>query len=183
MKVLVDLDGVVADLHAKWYAVWNAETGDDLTTDKVVTWDTHRYTNPRDPKHLYEIICRPGFFDDLAPLPGAVSGVLALAEEHRIEFCTATPCADAARAKIDWVGRYFPELGPPQNIVTLTHDKAAVAGDLLIDDSPKNLIAWTETGRPAIGIDWPWNRTTPCWRAKSWAEVLWWAETMKSGRR
>lgn len=160
MRILIDMDDIVVDLQTEWYRVYNEESGDDLTPEKVVDWDTSKFIKD-EPEFLYSIFSRPGFFDGLQPLPGAIEGVTALAAlGHEIRFCSASPSPDASRAKMEWVDRHFARLGwRGHKMVILCHEKDWIEADVLIDDKPATLIAWGERwdGRE-ITIEYPYNR-------------------------
>jgi 5'(3')-deoxyribonucleotidase len=160
MRILVDMDDIVVDLQTAWYAAFNAESGDDLSPEKVVDWDTGKFITRSSTAHLYGFFSRDGFFDALEPLPGAIEGVTALAEQgHEIRFCSASPSPDASRAKMEWVSRHFAHLGwKGHKMVILTHEKHWIDADVLIDDKPETLHAWTER---AITIEYPYNRGIP----------------------
>lgn len=157
MRVLIDMDAIVVDMNTPWYETFNRETGDDLSHEKVVDWDCGKFITKSTPGHLYGILTRPGFYDDMKPLPGAIAGVSMLAElGHEIRFCSASPGPDASRAKMEWVDRHFAHRGwRGHKVVILTHDKHWVDANVLIDDSPSNLRAWQER---AIAIEYPYNR-------------------------
>jgi 5'(3')-deoxyribonucleotidase len=167
MRILIDMDAIVVDMNTRWYETFNRESGDDLTPEKVVDWDTGKFITKSTPRHLYGILTRPGFYDDLDPLPGAIDGVNTLAYGlHEIRFCSASPSPDASRAKMEWVDRHFAHLGwCGHKMVILTHEKHWIDADVLIDDSPSNLRNWIGDRVPslpgdrrAITIEYPYNR-------------------------
>lgn len=182
MRILIDLDGVVADLHAKWIRVYNDEWGDDLTKARaLLTYDLHEHVRPECDRKIYELITRPSFFDDLEPVPGAVEAVRALGDRHEVLICSAPACADSARAKIEWVARV---LGLSRKQVILTHRKELVEADVLIDDSPENLLAFRPGGRVAFGYPynahlkgqvayWAADYSQPEW---AWAGIVEWIQ-------
>lgn len=160
MRILIDMDSIAVDLCSRWFDTHNLETGDALEMSKVLSWDTHEFITRGDAESLYGILTRPGFYDFLPPLPGAIEGITALAAAgHSVRFCTATPGADAARAKMQWVDRHFRHLGwRGHKHVIMTHEKSWVRADALIDDSPANLMKFPgET----VAIEYPYNRDVP----------------------
>lgn len=174
MRILIDMDSVVVDLCSKWFSTYNEEAGDDLRMENVASWDTHLYIKG-DPKHLYGILCRPGFYDSLPPLDGAVDAVTELAKAgHEIRFCTATPSADAARSKMEWVDREFAHLNwRGHKHVILTHEKHWIDANILIDDSPHNLEAFTRSSGfgSALAIAYPYNESFDGFRAHDWRDT------------
>lgn len=167
MRILFDLDGVLADLHTKWLDTYNREWDDDLTVEQLSSYEMHLHVKCH--KQVYEIIKRPGFFDDVAPFPEAVAAFRALQlAGHAVRVCSAPAGADSARAKIEWCAR---ELGIHDRHVHLNSEKHWVDADVIIDDSPHVLRQrwprtrrWTYGGRVVdasvqkICMGYPYNR-------------------------
>lgn len=179
MRILIDLDGVVADLHEKWLRVYNEEWDDSLTKADITSYDMHEVVKPACDTRIYEIITRLGFYDDLEPIPGAVEAVRLLAERHEVLVCSAPAGADSARAKLEWCERV---LGMSRKSVVLTHRKELINADVLIDDDPSNLLAFHPSGRVAVG--YPYNQfirhRVDFWAAdysqteQAWASIVAW---------
>ena len=83
------------------------------------------------------IVNSPHFFYNLPPKDGAIKALKEiLASNIRVLICSAPLLSSTycAQEKLDWVRRH---LGPQWvERVTITHNKAGVRGDLLIDDNP-----------------------------------------------
>lgn len=153
MRILVDLDGIVVDLLGPWIREYNALYGDNLTLDQVDSWHLDECVKCTK-EEMLAIIQRPGYFDSLPPLPGAVAGVRALiAMGHDVKIATAPCGADSARAKLAWIERYFPGTGS-----FLCNDKHWIKADLIIDDKPETLEAFN--GFTAT-IEYPYNSHLP----------------------
>jgi 5'(3')-deoxyribonucleotidase len=45
-----------------------------------------------------------------------------------------------------------------------------ICGDLLFDDAPHNLTAFSKTGRLAVAMDYPYNQDVNVPRVQSWLE-------------
>ena len=74
MRIGVDFDGVLYDIHTPWIAAYNAAYDDDLTLDRVTIWDFHRLTKPACGDKLYALRT-PDLYEGLEPIVGAVLGV------------------------------------------------------------------------------------------------------------
>lgn len=156
LTILCDMDGIVVNLHKKWYDTYNERYGDDLTQDKVVEWDTHKFA-----KHgtlVYEVLKEPGFFREVDPIPGALEALAKFKEVgHRVVLVTAAT-RYGATDKLLWLEKYAPWFDQKQ--VLIGYPKELVKGDVLIDDGPHNLLgnakAWPDTKR--ISIAYPYNR-------------------------
>ena len=154
MKILIDMDGIVADLLGKWLRVYNEEHGTDLHRDHVHVFDM----NEAFPGHskLVSIIFRDGFFDDLEVIPGSQEGVEKLREAgHTIRFATSVCSEDSARAKLVWLKKHF---DVSSKHVHLCEEKWEISGHVLIDDKPETIVRWRETERLALGLEYPYNR-------------------------
>lgn len=175
--VCFDLDGVVADLVSKWLAHYNRDWADNLTPADITAWEWDRFVKPECGKRIYHYLSRPGFFADLAPLPGAIDGLRQLHERAEIVVLSASP-QNALRDKWRWVEKHVPFL-KRRNII-LTYRKDLVRADVHIDDAPKNLTRFA--GIRAL-FDYPYNRDFhAAWRVDGWQEFApWFAEVLATG--
>lgn len=136
-RILVDLDGICADLISKWLGTYNMEYRDTLLPADITGWHVSAFVKPEAKKAIRRMIRRPGFFDDLELIPGAREGVVRLRTAgHTLRVATAKTGADSARAKIDWAVN---QLGFEEHEVFVVDDKEWLQADCLIDDSPDNL--------------------------------------------
>lgn len=169
MVILIDMDNVVADLMAKWLAVYNAEYGDDLKAEQIITWNIENFARKCSPKEFHQIVERANFFADLAVYPHAVDVTHRLQHDgHDLWFVTATPYENPTGGfdKQNWVQKHFPHIG--RSKVIQTHNKQMVKGDILFDDGPTNLINFHGI---KVAMDFPYNENTPVnYRAKDWLE-------------
>ena len=155
VKILIDMDGILVDLCTKWLEVYNEEYGDSLTQGDFTAWDWRVDAKPGSDPH--SIIKRPGFFDDLPPLPGAVDGFKELYRSHHDVIVASSPAGpDSARAKMEWCEKY---LGVGKEDVSLTYHKSWFAGscDVIVDDKPETLREWSHRGKDAYTIAYPFN--------------------------
>lgn len=142
LRILVDLDGVVTDLHTPWLAAYGAEHDHHLTHADLLQYDVHQLVHPHVGVRVYDYIREPGFFDNLEPFDGAVEALHALeAAGHEVLICSAPASPDSARAKLEWVRD---TLGWNRKRVILTHRKELVSCHVFIDDAPDNLLAMHE---------------------------------------
>jgi 5'(3')-deoxyribonucleotidase len=186
MRILIDLDGIAADLLGKWLRVYNEEWGENVTPSDIKQWAIHESINPRCGKDIYKMIERPAFFDNLEPLPGAVEAIPLLQQHHKVRIATAAAGPDSARAKLTWCERV---LGISHKDVFLTRKKHWIEADLLIDDKPEAIRAWRNAKRPyAATIAYPYNHEIAgyvnCFAQdyqdteRAWAEIVAWVETL-----
>ena len=56
MIILVDVDGVVANLADEWIKRYNADWDDNLTKEKIKTWGIVEHIKPECGNRIYEYI-------------------------------------------------------------------------------------------------------------------------------
>lgn len=153
--VLVDLDSIVVNIEEEWYRRYNEKHGDDLSIERVLSWDTSKYAKAG--AAVFDTLNEPGFFEALKPLPGAVEGVNELLDEARVLIVSHGPTPGSYSEKARWLQRWLPEVSLKQLI--LTYSKDAVRGDVLFDDGPHNLRsyrqAWPDSRLATIA--YPYN--------------------------
>lgn len=155
-RILVDMDGILANLLGQWLATYNAEYGDDVRPRDVYSWEMHHHVKCG--KAIYQIPSRPGYFDKTPPMPGAIGGFRALQKAgHEVVVCSSPYNDDSARAKQAWCARY---LKTRWSDVTLTHKKDwfGLAADVIIDDKPSTIKEFYDLGKEVITIAYPYNK-------------------------
>ncbi|XP_066522580.1 5'(3')-deoxyribonucleotidase, mitochondrial-like [Hoplias malabaricus] len=143
LRVLVDMDGVLADFEGGFLQKYRLKFPDEpyiALEDRQGFWVSTQYGELR--TDLYEkaksIWESRNFFLELEPLPGAVESVKEMSkmENTDVFICTSpikryTYCP---YEKFAWVEKH---LGPEfLEQIILTRDKTVVTGDILIDDKP-----------------------------------------------
>ena len=136
-NLFVDLDGCMADFDAGFPALFGINHKEIPEAQMWATIEAH-----------------PSYFDALDPMPGALDMFEAL-RAFRPTILTACPSTGfdkACAGKRSWCARH---LGPDVPVITVRggrnkplHMKAA--GDVLIDDWAKNIVAWNAAGGRGI---------------------------------
>lgn len=177
--VLLDMDDVMAECCKKLCQEIFIRFGVKITKEDVLEFDIEKTVQKIDPRISTERILypihEPDFFYSLEVINGAREGVQSLVNEG-IELVVVTKIplfsdfgANPARDKTLWLERYFPYFSKTGNII-FTGRKDLIAGDILVDDAPHNLLNYP--GK-AIVFDAPWNREiTHLPRALSWVELV-----------
>jgi 5'-nucleotidase len=160
LRILVDLDGIVADFFGLLFREYEWETGESIDISQILSWDMAQYV--QHPETLNRIFFRPGFFTRLKPIPGALESLRALAGEGHELVIVSSPCTPhSAAEKVDWCKTHLPFLD--QKNVWIGHKKHHVRGDVLIDDGPHNAVAYRSEHPEAllVSIAYPYNEGAP----------------------
>lgn len=143
--VLLDSDEVIANLLEHWADVYNNQYDDDLTVEEFGgEWDgISKVVKPAAKDKVYDILKEPGFFQALAPVEGAVDGTLWLVEKGFNVFVVTAYSADPemAKGKVAWFQQHLPFITDTERLILCKH-KDQILGDMLVDDSVKNLKKW-----------------------------------------
>ena len=140
--IFLDMDGVLSDFDKQYKFL----TGLDFHSfaHRQDAWDSiGPYTDK--------------FFQDMHPMSDAydlVEGVHTLADRYGCEVAVLTAIPKIGRIptariqKLAWINNYFPEFSCTFNIGPHAQHKQlhCIPGDILIDDSPKNIPQWFDVG-------------------------------------
>jgi 5'-nucleotidase len=176
MRILIDMDGVLADFDGEFIKRWRERYPDQFHIPMQER--TLFYVKDQYPQHLQpqvmEILLEPGFFREMMPIEGAREALIEMnALRLEVFLCTSpfSPYQNCVLEKYQWVDNY---LGPDWvNRIILTKDKTLVRGDILIDDKPQitgiDVPSWEH-----ILYDRPYNQGVQKRRLtwKNWKKVL-----------
>lgn len=171
MRILVDMDGVVADWAAGMKLALRSSDFLDWSRWEILAEDAtdeHRTA-------FAQALRSARFYRWLPPVDGAVDALRAMSQMHDVFLCSTPDSTNrtCASDKILWtravLGREWVKR------VILTHDKTIVHGDVLIDDKPQVTGAMVPTWEHIL-FDQPYNRAVLDRRRithwSEWAEVL-----------
>jgi 5'-nucleotidase len=181
MRILVDMDGPLADYESSFLAIWRERFPDRewISLEDRKEFYIHR-DYPRDLWDDIKQICEGvGFFLNLPVIDGAVEALnTMLSLGHKVILCTSplSSYENCVLEKYQWVDK---NLGRDWvNRIHMGKDKTIVNGDggYLIDDRP--IIEGMDTPSwEHVLFDYPYNRITELSYKKrltweNWREVL-----------
>jgi len=133
MRILVDMDGVLAD----WSAGMERQLGSPGFLDWS-TWEGIRADATLEHRDAFAAAMAARFFyRDLDPIPWAVDALREIvAAGHEVFICSTPDSTNqhCASDKIAWIRQHLGDDWVKR--IILTHDKTLVHGDILIDDKP-----------------------------------------------
>ena len=132
-RLLVDMDGVLADVYAHFIALEYSDSGVKLELKEMggkleeeVFRSFHKHVNSS------------GFFRTAPLIEGSVDGLRYLNEKYEVLIVSsATEFPNSLTEKCEWLIEYFPFISWRQMI--FCGSKKYIQGDIMIDDHPKNL--------------------------------------------
>ena len=160
MRVLVDMDGVLADFEREFLSRWRARHPDkpyvpvDARTSFYILDQYPRALEPL----IKEIQYEPGFIRGLPPIPRAIEALEAMGKAGLEVFICSSPFTryeNCVREKYAWVDAHLDREWIPR--VILSKDKTLIKGDVLIDDRP-TIHGVAEPSWEHVVFDQPYNR-------------------------
>lgn len=132
-QILVDMDGVLADVYTHFIALEYQESGIVLNSQ-----DLYGKLEELVFPSFQKLVNRPGFFKTAPLLPNSVEGLKYLNEKYNVLIVSsATEFQNSLNDKHCWLNEHFPFITWKQMI--FCGSKESIKGDIMIDDHPKNL--------------------------------------------
>jgi len=132
-RILVDMDGVLADVYVRLFEIHEKETGQKLTAADIAgKLEEEAFPDQR------KWVSAPGFFRTLPIIKGSREALEKLGTFYDIIVVSlATEFPNSLTDKLMWLYKHFPFIGWKQ--IVFCGDKSLVKADIMIDDHPKNL--------------------------------------------
>jgi 5'-nucleotidase len=132
-RILVDMDGVLADVCTYCIKLYEEETGIRKTPEELEGIDeSESFPN------VHKWVSGPGFFRSLPVIPHSQRVLKLLNEKYEIFIVSlATEYPLSLTEKQLWLNEHFPFISWKQ--VILCGNKSVVPADIMIDDHLKNL--------------------------------------------
>jgi 5'-nucleotidase len=165
-RLLVDMDGVLADIYPQYIKFEESESGIKHTLESLKgISEAEAFKNLR--KYLFS----QGFFGGAPVIRGSYEALFKLNSKYELYVVSsATEFPQSLPEKYAWLRENFPFIGWQQMV--FCGSKAVVQGDIMIDDHFKNLDLFK--GRTILYTQ-PHNDGLPDkhhTRVRSWEEIL-----------
>lgn len=161
MRILLDIDGLLADWMGAVTQIVEEGTGRVLTPKDVNGWLSLSKLgfSRTEQDYIESVLASRGFCTGLEVLPGAKEGVTALAKMGEIAYVTSIWWGSETWTyeRHTWLKKHG-FLAEGQKLV-FTKNKELVTGDVFVDDKPENVMAWRAQHPGKLGLLWstPWN--------------------------
>lgn len=161
MRILIDMDGVLADFEGEFSKRWHEQYPEKT----YVPLEERRtfYVKESYPEDLRPLVtgifAEPSFFRQMMPIAGAVEAVKEMDKMNLEVFICTSPRSvykNCVLEKYEWVEQHLGSDWVKR--VILTKDKTLVKGNYLIDDKPVITGAETVPMWEHILYDQPYNR-------------------------
>lgn len=132
-RILVDMDGVLADVYSRFFEIYEKETGLLLSmADVAGKLEAEAFPDQR------KWVSAPGFFRTVPVMHGSIEGLRLLNEKYDVIVVSmATEFPQSLTDKQVWLHEHFPFITWKQ--VVFCGNKNIINADIMIDDHPKNL--------------------------------------------
>lgn len=132
-RILVDMDGVLADVYPRFFELYEQETGHKKTMGEIVGLKEGEAF-----PELYRWVETPGFFRTIPVMPDSQRVLKLLNKTFEIFVISmATEFPVSLTDKQMWINDHFPFISWRQ--VIFCGNKSLIPADLMIDDHFKNL--------------------------------------------
>lgn len=136
--VLVDMDGVLENLHEVWIDWLNIRYDTNVKVADLEEWDISTVFPDLSRNQIFAPLREEGLWRNVEPLGGAAEVIEGFQDSgFKVVVLTAAH-PDTVVLKYQWLREHFPMI--KYNDVIFANQKQLVMGDVLIDDAPHNLI-------------------------------------------
>lgn len=167
-RIAIDMDEVLVDTLPAQLAWLGERFGRALTRSDLRGRRLEDVLTPAEVEAHRAALHEGSFFAGLAPMPGAIPVVRALADRYELFVASAaTEYPGSFLPKFGWLARHVPFI--PATHVVFCGDKGILRADWLLDDNPEQLARFRGQG---LLFDAPHNAAVQGFpRLASWDEV------------
>jgi 5'(3')-deoxyribonucleotidase len=167
---LVDVDYCVVPLHGEWYARYNRDYNDNLTTKKVTEWDISKFVKPECGKNIYTYLQDVDLYDNIKIPTKTVKAIqyIKTLDNLKVVFLSA----GIHIGKYNLLKRYG--LVSSERDIIIASDKSLVFGDIMVDDYEENIFAFQRRNPKGFAMlyDANHNRSVEMTRVRNWEEIV-----------
>jgi 5'(3')-deoxyribonucleotidase len=172
-RVLLDVDGVIADFLTPAIQVMEEVSGQPLHPEALNDWNLFRNYDGKTRNKFYEVFHSKGWCLNLKPYEGALEGVNLLRTEADVYFVTSPMHGPYwAYERACWLQKYF---DAKLDHIIQTNAKHVCTGRTLVDDKPDHAENWQRANPKSVAILWDrqYNQRSNHYpRGDSWEWVL-----------
>lgn len=174
-RLFLDVDGVVANFVRATLGILSGYAGRQVLEQEIVMWDVSQILEDHESRERSKKdFEKAGFAATFELYDGAQEAVAEFKKVTDLYFVTAPMMTNPTwmQDRAQWLVRHF---DVPANRICFITDKFVLQGDIMIDDSPKNIEGFLKTNPEGCGLLWerPYNKddSTQGKRVHSWAEA------------
>jgi 5'(3')-deoxyribonucleotidase len=175
-RLLLDVDGVIANFAGAAVRVMNKISGMGILEEQIREWDVTTMLDDEEHRRASkDAFNEAGFASTFESYDGSVDAVHRLREITELHFVTAPTVTNPTwvHDRVNWLAKHF---GVDPRDVHHTAKKWVLYGDVMIDDHPVNLEPWLQhwPGKLALLWDRSYNQGqgVGLHRIKTWAEAI-----------
>lgn len=172
MRVIIDVDDVLADLITVWVRRYNKKYHDNLKVKNITDWNIAKFTKAECGDKIYEFIESPHLYNYIKPLPYALEGVNEIRDlGFEIVYATHSTVGAAGR-KYLWLKQHG--FWNEKDHYVETKSKHILNGNLMIDDNYSNIEKFiANTSGFGLLMTRPWNKKYAySSRVNGWKDIL-----------
>jgi 5'(3')-deoxyribonucleotidase len=170
-RILVDIDGIVADTIPYWLEYLSQKTGVVATVADIKRYEFAQCPplNQLPPETVYGVLQDPGFTLGVPLMEGAdkvLKGWMQLG--HEVYLVTARSGSQHIAETFQWVQNKLPFIDTRKQLI-FCYDKHLLSADVIIDDRPITLATYKKVHPTAeiISIEYPYNTSLCSWDSEN----------------
>ena len=138
MRILVDVDGVVAEFIIDLFKIVKPK----VRLSTIKEWDAFTYLTDDEYDTVKKVLRDPSFCRNISVREKSQDAIEYLKQQgHEIVWVTAPyeDCKQWEHERRSWIHRHF---GKTHTDIVFCEAKYVVQGDVFIDDKPSNILKW-----------------------------------------
>lgn len=161
LRLLIDIDGIVADTMPYWLNYIAAKTGVKARIEDITQYDLTKCPplSQLEPHVIFDVLQEPGFTSNVPLMEGAFNVLKNLMNDgHEVYLVTARSGAVHIAETYQWVKTQLPFIDTRKQLVFI-YDKHLLKADVIIDDQAATLTNYKAIHQNALtlSIEYPYN--------------------------